>query len=459
MVIIDSKRIDVRNMALFFIGKIISVLGSGMFTFVAGLTILKMTGSGSSFAISLICGSLPRVLLAPFAGIIADRMNRRKLMIASDVAGMAVMLLTFAATVIMTDSLLPIYVSLALLNVCSTFYSVAVSSSLLQLVNQDQIQRAGSLNQMASSAGNILAPVLGGILYAFLPLSVFTLMNGAAFLVSTIVTVLLIFRPQTARADAVDAEADAGAAAAEAASAGAKPGTIRHMLAAMRSDLSAGFAYVRTNPAVSTLLKFVFWINFFMASLGVLLPYVVVQTLNLSSEQFGTIEAMEAVGVLLMSLIMSIRKQSKDHVRPLARGLYIMSVLLLAVALPLLFSFNNGVNFVYYMAVMLAIGVSIISVNIPLSVFMQTTIDEQYRGRVFGLVDTFAGAIVPLGMLIVGYLVDLVPLWTLPVVSGVAVAVITFFGHRNLRKHTGVSEPKSKATLGSGIVQGGEVGV
>ena len=349
-------------------------------------------------------------------------------------------------------------VSLALLNVCSTFYSVAVSSSLLQLVNQDQIQRAGSLNQMASSAGNILAPVLGGILYAFLPLSVFTLMNGAAFLVSTIVTVLLIFRPETARADAVDAEADAGAAM-EAAPAGAKPGTIRHMLAAMRSDLSAGFAYVRTNPAVSTLLKFVFWINFFMASLGVLLPYVVVQTLNLSSEQFGTIEAMEAVGVLLMSLIMSIRKQSKDHVRPLARGLYIMSVLLLAVALPLLFSFNNGVNFVYYMAVMLAIGVSIISVNIPLSVFMQTTIDEQYRGRVFGLVDTFAGAIVPLGMLIVGYLVDLVPLWTLPVVSGVAVAVITFFGHRNLRKHTGVSEPKSKATLGSGIVQGGEVGV
>lgn len=454
----DSKRIDVRNMALFFIGKIISVLGSGMFTFVAGLTILKMTGSGSSFAISLICGSLPRVLLAPFAGIIADRMNRRKLMIASDVAGVAVMLLTFAATVTMTDSLLPIYVSLALLNVCSTFYSVAVSSSLLQLVNQDQIQRAGSLNQMASSAGNILAPVLGGILYAFLPLSVFTLMNGAAFLVSTIVTVLLIFKPQTVRADAADAEADAGAAM-EAAPAGAKPGTIRHMLASMRSDLSAGFAYVRTKPAVSTMLKFVFWINFFMASLGVLLPYVVVQTLNLSSEQFGTIEAMEAVGVLLMSLIMSIRKQSKDHVRPLARGLYIMSVLLLAVAMPLFFSFSNGVNFVYFMAVMLAIGVSIISVNIPQSVFMQTTIDEQYRGRVFGLVDTFAGAIAPLGMLIVGYLVDLVPLWILPVVSGVAVAVITFFGHRNLRKHTGVSEPKSKATLGSGIVQGGEVGV
>jgi len=431
-----------RNMTLFFIGKLISVLGSSMFTFVAGLTILKVTGSGSNFAITLVCGTLPRVLLAPFAGIIADRMNRRTLMIASDVAGVAVMLLTFVSLIFAPDSLMPIYVSLALLSVCSTFYSVAVSSSLLLLVDKDQIQRAGSLNQMASSAGNILAPILGGVLYAYLPLSIFTLLNGAAYLVSTIVTVLLIFKPRVVEAAGGTAE-----------SAEAKSGSVRQTIAAMKADLAAGLSYVRSKPAISTLLQLIFWINFFTASLSVLLPYVLVETLKLPSEQFGTIEAMEAVGVLLMSLIMSIRKQSKDHVRPLTIGLLIMSVLLATIALPLFFNFSQGLVFVYYMAEMLAIGLSIIYVNIPLSVFMQTTVDEQYRGRVFGLVDTIASAIVPLGMLIVGYLVDVVPVWILPIISGVAVAGITLFGHRRLRGTSQQEQAGAKTTGAAGIVQ------
>jgi len=463
MIFVDSKRIGLRNMTLFFIGKLISVLGSSMFTFVAGLTILKMTGSGSNFAISLICGTLPRILMAPFAGIIADRMNRRALLIASDIAGVAVMLLTFASIILAPGSLLPIYISLALLSICSTFYSVAVSSSLMMLVDKEQIQRAGSLNQIASSSGNILAPVLGGILYAYLPLSIFTLINGAAFVVSTIVSVMLVFKPRTVEASQVThAEVngnESGAPASETTGASSgKPSSIRQTIAAIKSDLRSGFRYVRSKPAVSTLIQLVFWINFFTASLGVLLPFVLVQTLKLPSEQFGTVEAMEAVGVLLMSLIMTIRKQSKDHVRPMTIGLYMLSALLIAVAIPLFFSLSRDAIFVYYMAIMLLIGFSIIIVNIPISVFMQTTIDEEYRGRVFGLLDTFAGAIVPLGMLIVGYLVDLVPIWILPIVSGLAVASITLIGHRRLRAASGNNKQENGAGA-AGIVRSGEVGV
>ena len=56
---------QVIGYALFFVGKLISVLGSSLYTFVAGLTVLKLTGSGSNFAVTLICGFLPRILLAP----------------------------------------------------------------------------------------------------------------------------------------------------------------------------------------------------------------------------------------------------------------------------------------------------------------------------------------------------------------------------------------------------------
>ena len=71
------------------------------------------------------------------------------------------MLLTSAVLSLNTGSLLPIYLSLALLSACSTFYSVTVSS-LLMLVEHEQIQRAGSRNQIAASTGNILAPIACG---------------------------------------------------------------------------------------------------------------------------------------------------------------------------------------------------------------------------------------------------------------------------------------------------------
>lgn len=470
----DFKRTGHRNMSLFFVGKLISVLGSSLYTFVAGLTVLKLTGSGSNFAVTLICGFLPRILLAPFAGVIADRVNRRALLIASDLAGVLVMLLTSAVLSLNTGSLLPIYLSLALLSACSTFYSVTVSSSLLMLVEHEQIQRAGSLNQIAASTSNILAPIAGGILYAFLPLPLFTLLNAAAFAVSTGMSASLRFKPRTVSAaaaavgssdgnDGSDAEVkvEAGAAITETGTAiteasaaitdagsgtlmsddtAAKSGSLTRALTAIKSDLWGGISYVRSRQALSTVLKLVFWINFFVASLSVMLPYILVQELEMSSEQFGTVESMMAAGMLLMSLILTVRKQSTDHVRPLTIGLYALGVLLTAIALPLLVNFGSAVVFVYYMALMLVIGITVISINIPLSVFMQTSTEEEYRGRVFGLVDTLSGAIAPLGMLIVGYLLDLVPAGILPVVSGICVMIITSLGSRKLRNASPAAE-------------------
>lgn len=415
---------DSRNMLLFFTGKLASILGSGMYTFIVGLYILKLTGSGSSFAVTMLCGMLPRIVLAPFAGVMADRMNRRRLLIYSDLAAVLTLLLTFLAVSLGGVSLLPIYTSLVLLSVCSTFYGISVSSSLLQLVDSQHIQRAGSLNQMAGSIGSLLAPVLGGMLYAIVPLKLFLLLNAAGFTVSTLMSCGLRFKPA--------ADMEESSEVAHSAPQKHTPETHSNVLAELRSSLAGGLSYVFQKPVIRAVLIIVFWVNFFVVSLNVVLPFAAVQTLSLSSGQYGTMEAMLAAGMLVMSLLLTVRRQNSSPAGSLIRGLATLGLLFLAMALPLLFSFSTTSAFLFLSVLMFLVGSTVMNINIPIQVYLQQTVEEEYRGRVFAVVETASGAIAPVGMILYGVLVDLLPAAILLAASGFAVLLVTLLGQKGL---------------------------
>ncbi|QSF43307.1 MULTISPECIES: MFS transporter [Paenibacillus] len=414
-----------RNMLLFFTGKLASILGSGMYTFVVGLYILKLTGSGSSFAVTMICGMLPRIVLAPFAGVMADRMNRRRLLIYSDLAAVLTLLLAFLAVSLGGVMLLPIYTSLVLLSVCSTFYGISVSSSLLQLVDSQYIQRAGSLNQMAGSIGNLLAPVLGGMLYAIVPFKLFMLLNAAGFTISTLMSCGLRFKR--------DPELTESGRSADPATQSHAGRDLSNMLAELRSSLTGGISYVFKQPVIRAVLIIVFWVNFFVVSLNVVLPFVAVENLSLSSGQYGTLNAMLAAGMLVMSLLLSVRRQSSSPARSLIRGLASLGLLFIAMALPLIFSFSTGSAFMFLLVLMFLIGSTVMNINIPIQVYLQQTVEADYRGRVFAVVETASGAIAPAGMILYGLLVDLLPAAFLLTASGLAILLVTLLGRRGLK--------------------------
>lgn len=144
----DSRmKIATRNIILMMIGKMTSLLGAGIYTFAMGLYVLKTTGSGMGFAITLVCGSLPRMICGPIAGAVADRVNRKWLVIGTDLLSSLTMLSMFILATIFGSSLLFIYISAALLSICASFYSVALTSSIPSLVDEGRIQKASALNQ------------------------------------------------------------------------------------------------------------------------------------------------------------------------------------------------------------------------------------------------------------------------------------------------------------------------
>ncbi|MNC29222.1 Major Facilitator Superfamily protein [compost metagenome] len=176
-----------------------------------------------------------------------------------------------------------------------------------------------------------------------------------------------------------------------------------------------------------------FWVNFFVVSLNVVLPFVAVQNLSLSSGQYGTIEAMLAAGMLVMSLLLTVRRQTSSPTGTLIRGLASLGLLFLAMALPLVFSFSTGSAFMFLLVLMFLIGSTVMNINIPIQVYLQQTVEAEYRGRVFAVVETASGAIAPAGMILYGLLIDWIPAAYLLMASGLAILLVTLLGRRGLK--------------------------
>ncbi|MFJ8526952.1 MFS transporter [Bacillus sp. NPDC094106] len=408
-------KIATRNIILMMIGKMTSLLGSGIYTFAMGLYVLKITGSGVGFATTLICGSIPRIVCGPIAGVVADRVNRRWLVIGTDLLSSVTMLTMFVLSTTFGPSLLFIYISAALLAICASFYSVAFTASIPTLVDGMRIQKASALNQTAASLSTILAPIIGGMVFGFFSITFFFLLNGIAFFLAVIVQLFIVF-------DLYKVEAEQEKA---------------HFL----TSIKEGFLYVKQQHDIYGLLKMAFWINFFLSALSVSLPYIIIQSLHLSSRQLGIVEGMLSVGVLAASIILSIRKEMNDMFRSIRIGLFVFAGLILCTAFPLLFTLPKTVSFIYYIIFMFLCGATMISINVPLQVHMQKTTDPGYLGRVFGLLETIATAIQPLGMMLYGFLLDMIPTSIVMLTSGAGLLFVVLVGTKqwSMKKQIDVS--------------------
>lgn len=378
-----KMKIATRNIILMMIGKMTSLLGAGIYTFAMGLYVLKTTGSGMGFATTLICGSIPRMICGPIAGAVADRVNRKWLVIGTDLLSSLTMLTMFILATIFGPSLLFIYVSAALLSICASFYSVSLTSSIPNLVDEERIQKASALNQTASSLSNILAPIIGGVVFGFFSIKTFFLLNSITFFLAVIVQLFIVF--DLYKKELAESK--------------------EHFL----TSIKEGFSYVKRQHEIYGLMKIAVGVNFFASALFVSLPYIIIKNLHLSSKQLGVVEGMLAVGMLIGAIVLSVRKEVNNPFRSVYIGLFLFAGLSLCTVFPLLVIIPKVASFIYYITFMILTGISMMVVNIPMQVHMQKTTDPNYLGRVFGLLETISTAIAPLGMIVYGLLLDMLP--------------------------------------------------
>ncbi|HDR4456735.1 TPA: MFS transporter [Bacillus cereus] len=401
-----KMKIATRNIILMMIGKMTSLLGAGIYTFAMGLYVLKTTGSGMGFATTLICGSIPRLICGPIAGAVAERVNRKWLVIGTDLLSSLTMLIMFILATTFGPSLLFIYVSAALLSICASFYSVALTSSIPSLVDEGRIQKASALNQTAASLSNILAPIIGGVVFGFFSIKSFFLLNSITFFLAVIVQLFIVF--DLYKKDMAESK--------------------EHFL----TSIKEGFSYVKRQHEIYGLMKIAVGVNFFASALFVSLPYIIVQNLHLSSKQLGVVEGMLAVGMLIGAIALSVRKEVNNPFRSVYIGLFLFASLSLCTVFPLVVTIPKVASFIYYIAFMMLTGISMMVVNIPMQVHLQKTTNPNYLGRVFGLLETISTAIAPLGMIVYGLLLDMLPTSIVMMTLGGGLLLVVLVG---VKKH------------------------
>ncbi|MEI4770723.1 MFS transporter [Psychrobacillus sp. FJAT-51614] len=379
----------------FTISKVISSFGAQVYTFAISFYILQLTGSASSFAMNLICGILPRTLIAPFAGYAADNYSRKMIVIVSQIATIIAIggLLTISLTLGL--SLIAIYATSVILSITSLFSGVTFSSSITGLVDEARIQKAMSLNQISISFAAIGSPAVGGLLYGTVTMPVFLVMYIVASVVAVILESTMNFKLFAKRKEVVEGEEK-------------EP---------MLQSMKAGVSFLMKQPILKILVIISLFINFLFGAFQVGYSFILIEKLKINSQHFGFTEGAFAIGMLIMSIYFSARKELKYPFLVSKWSIVVMGVFIGCVALPLLISMSYVMTVVFYILLMFVFGVAMVITNTPIQVMMQKMIEDDYKGRVFSIVETGAMALMPLGMVLFGYLYDVLPAESILIVS------------------------------------------
>lgn len=402
----------------FLVSKMIGSLGANVYTFGISLYILSITGSALSFATNMIFSILPRTIISPIAGMLSDRIPRKILVLGGQAGVIATISGLAIYTAVFDLSLTAIYIATACMSIFSSFNGVAFTASISNLVDEDRLQKAMSFNQLSVSIAGIGGPIIGGMLYGFVSMEV--------FLIAFIVTEIIGFVLESTMNFSLYKKEKTESAKSE----------------TMVQSFKAGVVYLKQQKVLSAIIITALWLNFFFTATSVGSSYVAVTLLKIPSTYIGFIEAAGAIGMLGASIIFATRSNVKYPLLVSKRSILLMSISVALIAVPLMINFSALVTFIYFFGLFLAFGVLGVVTNTPIGVVLQKSVDEEYRGRVFGIVEMLSMGMMPLGTIIYGFLFDRLPAEYVLITTAICLIGVTLYFLRGSVIHMAYPELK-----------------
>jgi len=387
------------NFILLFLGGFVSRVGNGIHYIALVWYVLDITGSGSATGIVLLLSTLPGVIIGPFGGVIADKFNRKVLIVSMDILrGLIVLVLGY---MIYTNNAGFFIISTAtvLIAICNSFFNPAITATIPNIVEDFLLQKANSLNHFSVNFTQIIGAAVGGILIAYYGIAGVFFINGTSFLISAF-SELFIDIPKIRIEEELE-----------------KSPTIIN-------EIKFGLDYLWQKKELVSLFTVALFLNFVstgLFSLGV--PYVYKEVLKVNSQLYGYAQSIFPAGAVLGSLILSQIPEIKNYFKVLFVSLSTQSILLGIVAIPLfpLVLLNFSMMNIYYslITILFIIGVLNAIINVPITLLLQRLIPDNLRGRITGLLSTMSQALIPLSMAITGYLLDRIPVYSLFLTAGI----------------------------------------
>lgn len=359
-------------------GQAFSLLGSQLVSFSVIWWLTFTTGSATILATATLVGMVPQIILGPFAGTLVDRWNRRLTMIFSDglialaTVGLAVL---FALGHVQYWQ---VYILLFIRSVCGGFHQPAMLASTSLLVPKEHLTRVQGLNTMLQGGMTIASAPLGALLLKLLPMQGILAIDVITATLA-IIPLLIFSVPQPERKDLQVVDAD-------------KP--------TFWMDLKAGFRYVLSWPGLLIIGVMATVINFLLTPAFSLMPILVTKHFNGGAAQLATLEMFSGIGFIVGGLVLSAWGGFKRRILTTMLGLFLLGAGCIVMGI------LPASGFVLAVATMLFVGAMNPIVNGPLMASVQAAVRPDMQGRVFTLIQTMAGAMSPLGLVIAGPVAD-----------------------------------------------------
>lgn len=372
-----------KNFNLMVLGQIISILGSALLRFALSLYVLDTTGSESLFATMFAISNIP-LLLAPLGGAIADRFNRRSLMVIFDFTSSAIVLSLILLMNKGGISIFTVGVTMVLLSIVSALYTPAVTASIPLLVEKGKLEGANGLVQAVQALSAVAAPVLGGILYGIMGFRTVAAVSCILFFLSAVMEIFIRIpfekRQWTGR-----------------------------IIPTITRDMKEGFLYVikqkfiRKVSIIAVLLNLVL-VPYFLVGAPIVLRVTMQSGDTLYGIGMGLINFATILGALSIGFF-----AKKMRLKTLHRWLFACSLMMIFMAvslMPFVLGMGYYPSFILFMLGAVPIAASMTMISIYIITKVQRVTPNENLGKVMAIITAVAQCAAPLGQILYGVIFE-----------------------------------------------------
>lgn len=376
-----KEKLFTRNFTLLILGQVSSLTGNYTLKFALSMYVLEQTGSASIFAGMLSAALLPTVLLSPFGGILADRANRKHIMVALDaLSGLSV--LAAGLLLLLGRELWVIGALLVLLSVLAAFESPTVQACVPQMVSPQNLVQGNAVVSQVSAVTSLVTPFLGSLFYTAFGIGPVFAAAVACFWLTALLECMIRLEYQ-------------------------KPPRTAGIGAIVREDLALSAHFLRREqPDILKLLLLAALAGMFVSGTAVVgFPYLVRTVLGLSATYYGAAESAMGAAAILGSLCAGLLGK-KLRVRDMAAIFLSFGLSLFPIGLSFLLPVGRMARYgvLLFFFCVCQLGVCIFS-TYAITLIQQRT-PKQLMGKVMSCVFTLSMCAQPVGQVVYGALFD-----------------------------------------------------
>ncbi len=385
-----------KNFTLIWTGKSISQLGDKFYSIALAWWILQKTDSPSIMGTFLLVSVLPGLILGFFAGVLADRLSRKTILIVTDtLRGFLVLTISFLAMFGVIE-VWHVFVIGMCLSLATAFFDPAIQAIIPEIVEKEDLTRANAMSQMVSGVCTVAGPLLGAVSVSFFGLTAVFMANSVSYFISTILT-SFVSRPKVT----------------------ANYSNKNNYI----SDIKEGIRFIKNQKNIIFVLKIIALTHIFVGCLTVSLPFLANSLTGIGVNNLGYLEAAMGTGVIGSSIIIkSVRKNIKNEFT------LVKFIALMGISFGLISTFKFiGINTTYiYLVIMVIVGSCIAFASVFWLTLLQNSTPSNMTGRVFSVSSLIGNTSLPIAYSIFGVLLNISSISVLMAISGGGLLILCF---------------------------------